>query len=146
MLRPTAMKTPRFVRIQQGFTLIELMITVAIVGILAAVAYPSYTSYVVKSNRAAAQAFLLNVANREEQYVLDARQYATATTNAEVNTNLGLSVPSEVSKYYTVTIANGAGGVRTFVITATPLAGSAQASDGPLTLDNAGTKGPANKW
>lgn len=133
-------------RIQQGFTLVELMITVAIVGILAAIAYPSYTQYVVKSNRAAAQAFMLNVANKEEQYILDAREYATAATNAEFTSNLALNVPAEVSKVYTVTVGHVSSNVRTYSIQAAPIAGSAQAGDGTLTLDNAGTKSPADKW
>lgn len=62
---------------RSGFTLIELMITVAIVGILAAIAYPSYQSYVATSSRAEAVAILLDVANRQEQYYLDHHGYAS---------------------------------------------------------------------
>ena len=60
---------------QMGFSLIELMIAVVIVGVLAAVAFPSYQNYIVKSNRAAAQAFMVDAASREKQYLLDARSY-----------------------------------------------------------------------
>ena len=62
---------------QNGFTLIELMVTVAIVGILAAVAYPSYTSHVQKGARRAAQAQMLDIANRQQQFLLGSRAYAT---------------------------------------------------------------------
>lgn len=63
-------------KMQQGFSLIELMIAVAIAGILATIAYPSYTRYVTKSNRSAAESFIMTVSNKQEQYMLDARQYA----------------------------------------------------------------------
>jgi prepilin-type N-terminal cleavage/methylation domain-containing protein len=80
-----------------GFTLIELMITVAVVAILATVAVPSYTQYVVRANRSAVQRFMLDVANREEQFMLDARQYRAAANNGEFDDadklNMGQSCP-----------------------------------------------------
>ncbi|HEX5337417.1 MAG TPA: type IV pilin protein [Gallionella sp.] len=124
---------------QQGFSLIELMIAVVIVGILAAIAVPSYQSYVVRGNRAAAQAFMTDVANREKQYLLDARVYA-----ADLAT-LGMTAPTEVSRHYTsITIAVSAA-PPTFTITATPTSAQ-QAADGALTLASDGTKSPADKW
>lgn len=135
-------RTPR----SRGFTLIELLITVAIVGILAAVAYPSYMNYVVRSNRSAAEGFMVSVGQREEQYLLDARQYALITSNAEFSTLLNVSVPAEVSKFYAVTVADVGGNPRTYLVTAAPIAGTMQANDGNLTLDNLGTKLPASKW
>jgi len=139
-------------RTQQGFSLIELMIVVAIIGIIAVIAVPSYQSHVVKGNRAAAQAFMVDVANREKQYLLDARAY---TNNF---TTLGISAPAEVSRHYaTITIACNDGvsaatgctivanNPPTFTITATPTS-TQQAGDGNLTLDSAGTKIPADKW
>lgn len=124
---------------QQGFSLIELMVAVAIVGILAAVAFPSYQNYVVKGNRAAAQAFMMDVENRQKQYLLDARSYA-----ADLAT-LNMAAPSDVSNFYTVTIAASAA-PPAFTITATPITGSKQESDGALTLDSSGAKTPADKW
>jgi len=124
----------------KGFTLIELMIVVVIVGILAAIAVPQYQQYVIRGNRAAAQSFMMDVANREKQYLLDARSYATSLAA------LSMTAPPDVSRNYTVTISAPGGTPPTFTITATPVAGTKQASDGNLTLDDTGTKTPSTKW
>jgi len=128
-----------------GFTLVELMIAVVIVGLLAAIAIPSYQEYIRRGNRSAAQAFMTSVAQKEEQYLLDARQYATVASNAGFSA-LGLTVPTEVSQYYDLTVAPVGGDTRTYQIQAAPISGTVQASDGTLTLDNAGTKTPSGKW
>lgn len=129
---------------QQGFTLIELMITVAIIAILASVAYPSYISYVARTNRSAAQSFMLTVANRQQQSMLNARQYFAVANAGEWTTNANMSVPAEVSSHYTVTVAaNNAATPPTFTVTATPSGAQAtnDAKCGNLTYDQAGTKG-----
>ena len=123
-----------------GFTLIELMIAVVIIGILASVAYPSYTGYVVRANRSAAQSYLLNIANREQQYLMDARVYGTKA-------QLGITTdPDDVSPYYTVTIGIATTVDPQFTLTAAPKAGSMQAGQSTLTLNHAGVKTPASEW
>lgn len=127
---------------QHGFTLIELMITVAIVGLLAAVAYPSYTRYVIKAHRSAAQAQMLDIANRQQQFLLSNRAYATKAAL----TSSGYVLPSDVGARYGYDITVGTGTVPSYVITLTPVAGSSQVSDGVLTLNSEGVKAPAEKW
>ncbi len=67
----------RVKRKYSGFTLLEVMIVVAIVGILASVAYPSYVAFVMKSNRAEALRELSLIANLQEQFFVDTRAYTT---------------------------------------------------------------------
>lgn len=123
---------------KKGFSLIELLVAVAIIGILAAVAIPSYQSFVVRGNRAAAQSFMMELASREKQYMLDARIYVDFTT-------LAVPTPADVSKHYTIAIVPVAT-PPSFTITATPLSSSQQHDDGNLTLGSDGAKGPAAKW
>jgi type IV pilus assembly protein PilE len=119
----------------RGFTLIEIVITIAIVGILVAIAVPSYQDHLRKGRRAEAQAFLTHVAQKQQQYLLDARAYAVGTTALA---DLSLSAPASVSTHYTVTIAAGAT-TPSFTITAAPTS-SAQSPDGTLTLTHTGEK------
>ena len=64
-----------------GFTLVELMITVAIISIIAAIAVPSYTGYLARARRSAAEQLIMQIASKEQQYIVDARAY-TATIGA----------------------------------------------------------------
>jgi len=125
---------------QRGFTLIELLVAVAIVAILAAIAYPSYTKYVVKGNRAAAQAHLMDLDQAEAQYFADARTYANSVSALNVTT------PSAVSDKYTITIDAPDTTPPTFTISAVPKTGTLQDGDGTLTIDNTGARTPAGKW
>ena len=127
-------------RRQQGFTLVELMVVLVVVAILASIAYPSYVNHVIKGNRAAAQQFMLDVANAEAQYLLDARAYSAIVGAGGLN----LTPPNSVAANYTVTVALSAGPPPGYVITATPI--GRQAQDGALTLDDTGNKTPINKW
>jgi type IV pilus assembly protein PilE len=129
----------------QGFTLIEMMVTVAIIAILAAVALPNYQQYVVRSNRAAAQSAMMDIANRQQQLLLANRSYAAH--DAAAWTSTGYTLPSEVGSKYTYTIVvNAAGAPPFYTITFTPISTGSQSSDGALTLASDGTKGPSGKW
>ncbi|MFD2367791.1 type IV pilin protein [Pseudoduganella sp. GCM10020061] len=118
----------------RGFTLIELMIVCAVVGILAAVAYPSYTRYVQRGHRAAAQAHLVDLAQRQQQFMADSRSYADTVAA------LNMTTPAEVARHYEIEIETGDGPPPEFTITASPVEGGAMAGDDALTIDNTGAK------
>lgn len=125
---------------QGGFTLIELMIVIAIVAILLAVALPAYQSQVIRGHRAAAQSQMLDIANREQQYLLANRSYIDHTAmNAT-----GFSLETRVADNYSYAIVVGTGTVPTYTITFTP--SGRQAKDGNLTLNSEGVKTPIDKW
>lgn len=124
----------------RGFTLIELMIVIVVIAVLASIAWPSYLEHVKRGRRASAKATMMDLANREQQYLLANRAYAdTAALQAS-----GYSVPSDVSTYYVWAVTLGGGPAPTFTITFTPI--GAQLSDGALTLDQSGTRTPIAKW
>lgn len=129
---------------KQGFTLIELMVTVAIIGILAAIAMPSYQQYVVRGNRAAAQAAMMDIANRQQQLLLANRSYATHTDASWTNT--GYALPDEIRGKYNYSITLGAGAAPSYTITFSPVSPGPQANDGSLSLTSEGVKSPAGKW
>lgn len=121
----------------KGFSLIEVMIVVAIIGILAAVAYPSYASYIVRSNRAAAQSYMMEVSALQQRYLLDTRSYATSMSD------LDTTVPAEVSRNYLITTDLGATATPpSFLVTAKPINNqlSRDTACATLTIDEAGRK------
>lgn len=113
-----------------GFTLVELMIVVAIMGILAAVAYPAYTRHVVKSRRTDAQRLLVEQAAGIERFYSVNGVYSTSAPTCG-------GVTMSNTAYYVYTCV---GATSSFTLTATPASGSSQTSDGSLTLDNTGAK------
>ena len=119
------------------------MITVAIAGILASIAYPSYTTHLVRGNRSAAQSLMLDLAARQERFLLDQRSYTDLIGAGGLNVN----VPQDVANNYGIVIAvDNNATPPIYTIVATPLAGSRQLVDGALTLTSQGTRLPAEKW
>ncbi|HEU4622775.1 MAG TPA: type IV pilin protein [Burkholderiaceae bacterium] len=125
---------------QLGFTLAEVMITVAIIGILAAIAYPNYTQYVIDSRRSRAQGCANEIAQFMERSYTTNQTYLTAGGAAPTIT--GFQCQTDLSGQYT--IEPTAVAARTYTISATPIGGQGT-KDGKcgctLTLTNTGTKG-----
>ena len=130
---------------QSGLTLVELLIVMVIVAVLAAVAYPTYQGQQRKGSRAAAQSLLMHIANRQAQFILDARNYAVGPGALAA---LEIDLPTEVAAFYTVAIENASGGTGpttppSFTIRAMPIGGTRQEADGELRLTHDGAKSRA---
>jgi type IV pilus assembly protein PilE len=139
-------------RLHRGFTLIELMVVVAVIGILASIALPSYQDYVRRGKRATAAGVLVDIAARQQAYLLDRRQYASGTTAL---TDLGYSVPTEIASDFAFAVTNVSNTATppTFTITATPTSAQmlkdtscGMSASAPLSLTQAGAKTPAACW
>lgn len=133
---------------QAGFSLIELMVTIAIFAIIVAIAYPNYENYIRKGHRTSAKTALLTIASREERYYSTNNVYAPSLTTlgfptTTIGGNAVYQVPADGTPYYNVILF---GHNTTYSITATPIAGTTQAQDdcNTFTLNYLGQQGVAN--
>ena len=132
-------------RLQSGFSLIELMIAVGVIGVLAAIAIPSYTQYAIRSSRQAAQSELVILASIQEKIYLNSNAYASnviAPYSGSFSGGLGVtSGKSRDGKYmFSVTVSSA-----TYTLIATPTIGSSQSEDGTISIDAAENKIWGNK-
>lgn len=119
-------------KLAHGFTLIELMITVAVIGILAAIAMPSYRNYVMRGNVPEATSGLYEMRSRIEQYFADNRTYVgfTCTAPAQVK-NFAFSCPTLSATAYSLqAVGNASSGMANFT----------------YTINQAGTRASATPW
>ena len=129
-----------------GFTLIELMIVVAIIGIISAIAYPSYQGYVERGIRADTMTEMQNIATE-----IETRKLAQGRYSNDLITNLGGSYPQEGTALYTISFSPNPL-TSQWTITAEPINGTRMKSDGKLTLNYQGLKcrdsacGTGSEW
>jgi len=123
----------------RGFSLTELLIVVAILGLLGSIALPSYRDYVKEGSRAAAKSYLLEVASQQANFLQDNRFYTNLLSD------LNITSSKEVTDNYEITLTTGsASAAPSFTITATPK--GSMDGDVTLTLNHLGVKTPLESW
>ena len=121
---------------RNGYTLIEMMIVVAIIGIIMAFVLPGYFDYKKRTNRADVQAEMMNIAQRLESHKMANLKYPASATMASLYG--GTTYPKTGTGFFTLgfTTLNDT----TWIMTATPITGSPQAGDGIICLNDQGHK------
>lgn len=134
----TLQRLPACRRHTAGFTLIEVLIVLAVVGILASVAYPSYRAQIDESHRAQARAALLDARGQLERYFTQHNAYTATAAAAEVKTYAG---EEAARTRYTIAIEPGPTGIESsYVVTATAVAAHPDAHCGVLSITHMGVK------
>ena len=138
-MKPLAyQKVVNRIRVTDGFTLIEVIVVVAIIGIVAGIAVPSYSKYLTDVRRTDAISFLSEVAGEQVRYFSNNNQYATSMQQLGYGTAATFSTPEG---YYVVSVDNST--ALKFILTAAPVAGGKQANDSEcanFTISNTGQK------
>ena len=135
--------------VEKGFSLIELLIVIVIVGILLGLSIPAYQDYVMRSHRADAHASLLDIASRQERFVAQNNSY---TTEISANNGLGMGTTESREGYYDLGVAACAGGTiaTCYLLTATAKGNQLNDSDcSTITFDSLGTRSsstPGECW
>lgn len=135
-----AVSARRKPRPNRGFSLIELMIVLAVVAILAAISYPVYRQHIVRGNREAAKTELVEIAAQQEKIYLNSDAYSSSVTAGYTGTStggLGRTNGLTSNGKYTLSIAVAA---QSYTLTATPVSGTAQQGDGTLTVSSDGSR------
>ena len=134
----------------QGFTLIEIMVAIAVVGILMAIAWPNYQDYLVKSRRAAGQADMLEIQLALEKWRANKASYrsdATPTSAGTATTNtIGTLNYTDNNAHYNFTITGTTGSAYIIKGDAQGVQATKDASCANLTINQSNTRGPAGCW
>ena len=133
----------------RGFTLIEVMLAVVLIAVLAAIAYPSYQDYVIRSSRSAVQAELVELSSVQEKIYLNSNGYTGNVSSAYNGTaagGLGRTPGTSIDGKYALALQLAG---QSYTLTASPVSGSTQQADGAFSIASDGSRtciAPTPKW